>query len=461
MPQEYAIIDIETTGRSAKGQKVTEIAIIIHDGKRIIDQYDTLVNPETSIPYSITQLTGIYDEMVMHSPKFYEIARKVYEMTEGRTFVAHNVAFDFGVLKSEFESLGGSFDRPQLCTVKLSRKLLPGHSSYSLGKLCEDLGIAINGRHRAYGDAAATVKLMEILLQKSHDMGLEDLSTTTLANLPKIPPLLDLKIYSSLPQQTGVYYIYSSQDELIYIGKANNIRQRMLSHFNDKSRKERSMFALTANIRYEITGSELIALLHESDEIKKHQPQFNHALKQTRATHGLYAYENQAGILQLNIGKLQIGTVALMTFSKLGQAKNFLEKAVQDYQLCPKCCGLEKTNGPCFASHIKQCLGVCCGKESSQSYNLRVEELLGNILLKQEDFFIVEKGRTEDEIGIVQIRQGEYIGYGYVPDTHQNNTHEGYENFITPTPTNADAQRIILGYLKRKRTQEENTTSSN
>ncbi|WP_119843703.1 exonuclease domain-containing protein [Reichenbachiella sp. MSK19-1] len=450
MQQEYAIIDIETTGRSAKGQKVTEIAIIIHDGEKVIDEYQTLVNPETSIPYSITQLTGIYDEMVMHSPKFYEIAKRVYEMTEGRTFVAHNVAFDYGVLKGEFASLGGDFERNKLCTVKLSRKLLPGHASYSLGKLCTDLGIPINGRHRAYGDAEATAKLMDILLSKAEAMGVEDLSTESLANLPKIPPLLALSTYTKLPTETGVYYIYNDQQALVYVGKANNIRQRMLSHFNDKSRKERSMFAVTADIQYQITGSELIALLHESDEIKKHQPQFNHALKQTRVTHGLYAYETQSGLIQLSIGKLQVGSMAIMTYGKLSQAKSYLENAVMNYQLCPKYCGLEKTNGPCFASHIKKCNGVCCNKESIEDYNARVEEMLSDIMIRQEDFFIQEPGRSDDEIAIVQIKQGEYIGYGYVPAANQNEAHEGYETFITPKTNTPDAQRIILGYLKSK-----------
>ena len=451
MPEEYAIIDIETTGRSAMGQKVTEIAIIIHDGKKVIDEYQTLVNPETSIPYSITQLTGIHDEMVAYSPKFYEIAKKIYEMTEGRIFVAHNSAFDYGVLNAEFKSLGGIFVRPQLCTVKLSRKLLPEHSSYSLGNLCVDLNISINGRHRAHGDAAATVKLLEILMDKANALGMEPLNTESVKNIPKIPPLLELETFRNLPKATGVYYIYNDQKALIYVGKAINIRQRMLSHFNDKARKEKSMFALTADIKYEITGSELIALLHESDEIKKHQPKFNHALKQTKPTHGLYAFENQGGLIQLYIGKIQMGSMAITTFAKRGQANRFLEKLVESHSLCPKYCGLEKTNGRCFSYNIKKCNGVCCGEEAILDYNARVEEMLSHIILKKEDFFIVEEGRSENEIGIIQIRQGDYIGFGYVPKEQQNEAHDGYDLFIENKNNNADTQRIILGYLKRKK----------
>ncbi|UXP31518.1 exonuclease domain-containing protein [Reichenbachiella agarivorans] len=453
MPQEYAIIDIETTGRSGLGQKVTEIAIIVHDGQQVIDQYQTLVNPETSIPYSITQLTGIHDEMVMHSPKFYEIARKVYEMTEGRIFVAHNVAFDYGVLRSEFASLGGEFERKQLCTVKLSRKLLPGHASYSLGKLCSDLGISIQGRHRAFGDAEATVKLLDILFKKADDMGIEEFSLEGIANLPKIPPMLDREVYRSLPQATGVYYIYDASQTLVYIGKAKNIRQRLLSHFNDKSRKERNLFEATADIQYVLTGSELIALLLESDEIKKHQPKFNHALKQTKATHGLYAYENQLGILQLNIAKIQAGSMALTTFVGLARATKFLESAVESYILCPKYCGLEKTQGSCFASKIKKCKGVCADRESVADYNARVETLINDLILRKEDFFIEEVGRNSDEIAIIQIKQGEYQGYGYVPLADQNINYNGYDTYIQPKSNDPDTTRIILGYLKKRRSE--------
>ncbi|UXX80683.1 exonuclease domain-containing protein [Reichenbachiella carrageenanivorans] len=451
MPQEYAIIDIETTGRSGAGQKVTEIAIIIHDGKKVIDEYQTLVNPETSIPYSITQLTGIHDEMVMHSPKFFEIAKKVYKMTEGRIFVAHNVAFDYGVLRGEFASLGGTFERKQLCTVKLARKLLPGHGSYSLGKLCTDLGISIHGRHRAFGDAEATVKLLEIMFGKAEDLGMEDLSLESVANIPKIPPQLDRDTYRSLPQATGVYYIYDASQTLVYIGKAKNIRQRMLSHFNDKSRKEKSLFEATADIRYVLTGSELIALLMESDEIKKHQPKFNRALKQTKATYGLYAYENQKGVLQLSVAKLQAGSLALNTFVGLARATKFLEQAVASYRLCPKYCGLEKTQDSCFASKIKKCNGVCADRESVVDYNVRVEELIDDLILKREDFYIEEPGRTADEIGIVQIKQGEYQGYGYVSSSDQNTGYEGYENCIEKKDNDSDASKIILGYLKKQR----------
>lgn len=160
----YTVIDIETTSGSYKSGKITEIAIFVTDGTQIIDQFISLVNPECYIPPYITEITGINNEMVKNAPKFYEIAKQIVEITQNRTFVAHNVNFDYKFIKHEFGALGYHFDRKKLCTVELSRKYLPGHASYSLGKLCNDLNIELNGRHRAGGDAEATVKLFHLIL---------------------------------------------------------------------------------------------------------------------------------------------------------------------------------------------------------------------------------------------------------------------------------------------------------
>jgi DNA polymerase-3 subunit epsilon len=163
----FVIIDIETTGNNSKYGKITELAVYQHNGQYITNIYSTLINPGIDIPFYITRLTGIDNEMVKNAPKFHEVAKKIIELTSGRVFVAHNVKFDYAFIKEEFNRLGYNFNTKTLCTVQLAKKLLPGHNSYSLGKLCSDLGIEINGRHRASGDALATVKLFEILLKKN------------------------------------------------------------------------------------------------------------------------------------------------------------------------------------------------------------------------------------------------------------------------------------------------------
>lgn len=446
----YAVVDIETTGRSAKGQKVTEIAILIHDGQKVIEEYQTLVNPETSIPYSITQLTGIFDEMVVNAPKFFEVAKKIFQMTEGHIFVAHNSSFDYGVLRGEYASLGAEFKRETMCTVKMSRKLFPGFKSYSLGKLCDELDIQIEDRHRAYGDAKATTILLDKLLEKSRDFGEEKLTANSDVRVAKIPPLLDLEVFKGLPKATGVYYFYNADGDIIYVGKANNIRQRTLSHFNDKSLKERTMFEFISDIKYELTGNEFVALLLESAEIKRLMPKYNHSQKRKSETHGLYVYENQEGVLQLAFGKLNKGSLPIHTFYTLGQAKRFVEVLTEKNELCSKYAGLEKTNGSCFRHMIKKCRGVCADKENIASYNERVQDVITNMMLKQDDYFIEEQGRTQDETAIIQIKQGEYQGFGFIPNELLNNAYDQYENYIDKKEHNSDTQRIIRSYLSQR-----------
>lgn len=162
----YAIIDIETSGGNHKNGKITEIAIYKHDGKQIIDQYVTLINPELKIDWYVKKLTGITDEMVATAPKFYEVAKNIVDITRDCIFIAHNVDFDYGFIRAEFKKLGYDYRRKKLCTVKLSRQLIPGKQSYSLGKLCKEIGIELEDRHRASGDALATVKLFELLLKQ-------------------------------------------------------------------------------------------------------------------------------------------------------------------------------------------------------------------------------------------------------------------------------------------------------
>lgn len=255
----YCIIDIETTGGNPKTEKITEIAILVHNGVSIVDEFATLINPERPIPAHITSLTGITNAMVANAPRFFEVARQIVEKTEGCIFVAHNAGFDYGFIKNEFKSLGYDFERQTLDTVRLSRKLMPGHKSYSLGNICRDLGIIIEGRHRAAGDAMATVKLFELLLKISGN----DFKNANASNGNNNPML------NKVPADTGVYYFTDSEGRLIYIGKSINIRQRVTQHMgNTGGMKAVEMRQKIADISFELTGSELIAMLLESEEIK-------------------------------------------------------------------------------------------------------------------------------------------------------------------------------------------------
>jgi DNA polymerase-3 subunit epsilon len=205
--KKYSVIDIETTGGVRDGHKITEIAIINLDGDKVVEEYSTLINPERSIPFQITLLTGINNEMVADAPKFYEVAKKIVQMTQGRIFVAHNVFFDFNFIRHEFSELGYSFRREKLCTVRLARKHIPGHKSYSLGKICKDLGIGNEARHRAMGDAKATVELFQLIQNKIQDKDIIHEESSKLL----LPSKLNREVYEALPNKCGVYYFYDEQ----------------------------------------------------------------------------------------------------------------------------------------------------------------------------------------------------------------------------------------------------------
>ncbi|MFY0652946.1 MAG: GIY-YIG nuclease family protein [Cyclobacteriaceae bacterium] len=442
----YAIVDLETTGYGTGGNRITDIAIFIHDGKGVIDEWQTFVNPERYIPESITRLTRITNEMVANAPKFYEVAKKVFQMTEGKVFVAHNVSFDYGVLRKEFMQLGGEFERECLCTIKLSRRLFPGLPSYSLGNLCNEMQIVNSDAHRAYGDTKATSELFGILVNRSLEIGEVDLKPVKIKKQINLPPQLDRGKYDQLPESYGVYYFHDTNDEVIYVGKANNIKQRIASHFNDKSHKERLIFEQTADITCKTCGSELISLLLESAEIKKIFPVHNRSQKKLIETHGLFGYQNGNDISCLIIGTNKKRNGALVKFHNIHRAKNLLNGLVEEFELCPKYCGLEKTDGSCFAYSIKKCRGVCCGEESVVDYNQRFDEAIFSLTIPKKDFLIVESGREENEVTVVYVEDGIYQGFGY--SNSEKLSIEELKTCIDSYPDNSDTQRILRAYLK-------------
>jgi len=338
----YAIVDIETTGGSARLERITEIAVYIHDGNRIVEEFSTLINPERNIPCFITSLTGITNEMVEEAPKFYEVARRIVELTEGKIFVAHNARFDYSFIRQEFNMLGYNFKRPILDTVALSRKLIPGHSSYSLGNLCNDLGIEINGRHRASGDALATVRLLELLLEKDRELNSGSLIKNRKA--AKLHPALDIAKLEEIPEEPGVYYFHDEGGDVIYVGKSRNLSERVSSHIsNNTSAREMEMRSMIADITWERTGSELIALLMESAEIKSRKPRFNRAQRRTGFRHGIYSETDEAGYIRFSYRNVRDEEVPLAIFTSRDRARGKLEQIVTDYNLCQKLCGLYET----------------------------------------------------------------------------------------------------------------------
>jgi len=444
----YSVVDIETTGNGYKGQKITEISIFIFDGKKIIDEFTSLVNPEQKIPYFITNLTGITEAMVRTAPKFYEIAKKVAEITKDTVFVAHNVNFDYNIIRDEFKSLGFDFKRKKLCTVRLSRKIIPGLASYSLGNICSAEGIEIAARHRAKGDAEATVELFRRLIKRDQKFTINSFLNAK-SREATLPPLLDKQVVDRLPERHGVYYFKNAQKEVIYVGKANNIKQRVISHFYDKKKKERTMCLETADISYTETGNELIALLHESSEIKHLYPKFNRAQRKAGEAVGLFSYEDQKGILHLAFNRLKLTPNPIMKFYSMAACRSTLEKICSAFELCPKYCHLQTNVNACFHYQLQQCRGICSEKETIESYNKRVHKAIKSLGLQTDNLVITENGRNDKELGFVLILNGIYQGFGYVDKKLEFNSLEDYLAHINPQKDNRDVQRILKSYLSK------------
>ncbi|MBN1117935.1 MAG: GIY-YIG nuclease family protein [Bacteroidales bacterium] len=446
----YTIIDIETTGGSPVSERITEIAVFVFDGKNIVDQFVSLINPERQIPYYITQLTGISNSMVADAPKFYEIAKQIVEMTEGKIFVAHNASFDYSFIKNEFKNLGYNFHREKLCTVNLSRKYLPGYKSYSLGKICGELGIVIEGRHRAAGDAFATVKLFEIILNHNKD----SIESQLLSGLSQkdLNPNLEPKKIRSIPDEAGVYYFYNDKHDLIYIGKSKNLHTRVLSHFrNTKSKKAIEMRNAIADLDYELTGNDLIAQLKESAEIKQNKPVYNRAQRRAVSHYGLYHYSDSKGYIRFEIAKnTKQNAIPLCSFSGAKSGKSYMQRLVDKYTLCQRLCGLYTSTGSCFQYEIMECKGACIGKELPEDYNKRAELVIESHKYNHQSFFIIDYGRNPDELSVVSVDNGKYRGYGFIEKqlVNGNGNIEVLFDCIKKENDDRDIQQIIRNYLK-------------
>jgi DNA polymerase-3 subunit epsilon len=445
----YAIVDIETTGSRPTEDKITEIAIILHDGQKVVNSFTSLINPGRSIPYEITQLTGITNEMVREAPKFHEVARRIVEFTEGKVFVAHNVRFDYSFLKSEFHSLGYNYQRKTLCTVRLSRKLMPGHPSYSLGKLCSSLKIPLTNRHRAFGDAEATSKLLDKMLKldKPHELSAfieGEIKAQTL------PTHISSEQVMALPEETGVYYFHNAQGQVIYVGKSKNIKKRIISHFamDYKSSKSIEFKNSITDISYEVTGSELVALLLESDEIKRIKPKYNSAQKRTGGLYGIFQEEDKNGYIHLYYDRLAAGKEPLVVLQNYHRAQGFLYRQVEKFGLCLKMCGLHKIKGPCFDYQLRRCKGACINLELAEAYNVRVQEAINSFSFSNENFIIVGRGRSRGEKSVVCVEKGKYKGFGYFEESEGELSLQEIRNYVKSYAHNRDIQKIICGYLK-------------
>ncbi|RRJ89546.1 exonuclease [Paenimyroides tangerinum] len=420
----YAIIDIETTGGQFNAEGITEIAIYKFDGVELVDQFISLVNPEIPIQPFVVKLTGINNAMLRTAPKFYEIAKRIIEITQDCIIVAHNASFDYRVLKMEFKRLGYDFMKQTLCTVELSKQLLPDVKTYSLGKLVRSLGIPIADRHRASGDAMATLKLFKLLLSK-------DLEKTILRTLIKneikngiSPKLLD--ILENLPTTVGIFYIHNEKGEIILIGRSNNIRKKISQYFTADTKIGKRIQNEVFTVTFEETGNELIALLKEREEIIHNKPVLNKVQRKSAFLFGVYLDKDVKGKYQLEVRKIDGRKKDIYLFKNQQEAAFYLHKKNEELtEKIPSDLSLEEYNIQ-FLAFVKE-----------------IEDSFSNIIVSM-------KGRNISEKSALIMENGAFKGYCFYDLNYQISNPSVLKNIVIQMPNTKDSRNIIKYYLYKK-----------
>lgn len=387
--------------------------------------------------------------MLQSAPKFFEVAKRIIEMTQDCVIVAHNAQFDYRILRTEFSRLGYNFERQNLCTVELAKKLIPEQPSYSLGKLVRALGIPMADRHRASGDALATVKLFKMLLEK--DLEKEIVKTLIKTEIEKglAPKLLD--IVSNIPSTVGIYYIHKENGEIIYIGKNKNIKKRVNQHFTGSSTRDKKIQKEVFSVTFDETGSELIALLKESEEIKVNKPKYNRVLTKNIFPFSMYQSVNKEGYIALKLQRTDARKKEIASFASQAEGQSALFKITDKFVLCQKINHLDNVKNHCFPFEINQCNGACVQKESPEDYNIRVEEFLANNEYSNQNIIAIDRGRNLQERSAVLIENGVFQGIAFFDLNYQVTNIEILRNILTPMKNSRDAKNIILSYLQKKK----------
>ena len=370
-------VDIETTGGSYRNSRVLEVAVIRYEQGKVTKQFSSLVNPETYIPSTITQITGIRESDIIGAPTFSDIAEELREVMEGAVFIAHNVRFDYSFLKNEFAMLGINWSPRLLCTVRLSRALYAVQKGHSLAKLIERHEIPVLDRHRALADAEAIMYFSKLAFEE-HGADAFNEAVARQLKTQSLPPNLDMEELETIGNVPGVYIFKDEAHQPIYVGKSVTLKKRILSHFSDQSSKELKISQQVHHVDTIPTSSELAALILESKLIKEMQPLYNRFLRRVSLYAMLYKQETDDGYATL---KIQSGNIDHTTdldkvygvYPTRTKAKNKLIELTQLFQLCPKLMGIEKATGACFSYSLGKCKGACIGTEDPELYNRRFE----------------------------------------------------------------------------------------
>lgn len=434
----YAIVDIETTGSHPQDNGITEIAILLHNGEKVEDRFETLINPGRRIPPYVSQLTGITDQMTSTAPGFQEVAEKIYHLLQNRIFIAHNVNFDYSFVKYHLRTAGYEWMPKKLCTLKLSRKAFPDLHKYGLGHICRALDIPVENRHRAGGDAAATAILFDKILETGGEKLIRDFLKKE--NREQIlPPNLPAEQIKTLPYTPGVYYFHDGKGKVIYVGKAKNLRQRVIGHFTglNTGKKRQEFLRQIYSISHKECGTEFIASIFESVEIKRLWPIYNVSQKKPEQTFGLYAFEDRRGYKRLAIDKKRKYFEPVASFHLLADAYRTLWKLVRDHQLHPALCFLDKTPLTDDRYPLKD------------DYNTRVASALEDLHSHLGTYAIFEPALYSKNYVCVLVENGKFYGIGSIPDNVNVTEVDKLKKHITQYPENETIRSMVKNYAER------------
>lgn len=436
----YAIVDIETTGSFAASNGITEIAIFVHDGEKIIDRFETLINPQKPIPHFIQTMTGITNEMVADAPAFEEVAKHIFELLNDKIFIAHNVNFDFSFLKRQLQQCGYELQVKKLCTVRLTRKVFTELPSYSLGNICRDLQIPIQNRHRAAGDALATVQLFELLLRNNAEPHILQFLKKS-SKEQYLPLHLPREKIDQLPRKPGVYYFRNQKGKVIYVGKAKSIKHRVSSHFthNGAGKQKQEFIRNVHDISYQLCGTELMAAVLEETEIKRLWPIYNTSRKQISLQYGLYVFEDQLGYARLAIERKRKHLRPVHTFGLLWEGYRLLWKMIERHELSPRLCFVDKT---------KEMGNTELPYDEPETYNKKVEQALQALHDELPTFAVLGEGVETGEQSCLLIEKGKFFGMGFVPRRMNIREVTKLKNVLTPYHDNDFIRDMIYRYAE-------------
>lgn len=437
----YAIVDIETTGGHAAANGITEIAVYIHDGSRVTRHFETLLNPNQAIPRYIKALTGIDDEMVADAPQFDEVAETLYDLLRDKIFVAHNVNFDYSFVKHHLKASGFDLNTKKICTVRLSRKVFPGLPSYSLGNLCRTLQLSIENRHRAGGDAKATVKLLEHCLDNNGELYISQMLKKSSAD-QWLPLQLTKEDITKLPSCPGVYYFLDARDKIVYVGKAINIKKRVSSHFthNDPDRKRQNFLRTICKIKFKECATELEAIVLESAEIRRLWPKYNVSQKQPQQKFALYLFEDNGGYMRLAIDKKKKRLPSLYNFNLLHEGMIMLKKMVEEFELHEKLCFIDKTP---FTEKDLSFL------DPPHVYNGKIKRALEALEEQLPTFAVMDDGINKNEKLYLLVERGNFWGMGYLPASVSISSASDLKNYLQPYTDNDTIRNSIYSFVEQ------------